>query len=490
MFRVNDAIQWHLWESIESRKPLDIERCFKEGIGKLQPGLKSVDWARLPEMQHWIGYCEEAEIQLGTASARYGTLRPSRAPCESRSMQIESVSASIGTEGLGIFGAHVGASFRLGRPHYLAASDTAAYPQPDSDRLEQHMGHQVLLIDTADKRAWLVPKLSIVWHLTLELIHRHCQTIHEDLLAVPSWDAEETVKQVMKATWNMVAYKDDYERRDVLVRHRVLHVLDQLQWREDDDIGRRQQTTSFPRAPWVGHSFQAWDVYEILRNQGYPRRRKISLSHRNKMWSALRESDSRPLILCGENLGNPIQPANSTRGGLCVKCQTVPVQRECLVAMVKSLYDGKILKENYKWLKIKDRWPFTPCTEGYRYGHRGRIQTVARSAGQDNDFESTCREYIKGAVMFADPRDFAGDRCGIVTRGLSTPLPTESRTQSVRDVDGDEDMGEPAQPSSAAQPGITGDKNAGHETPISRDHSVEHNPLEQQTQFKFGVMEQ
>ena len=186
-----------------------------------------------------------------------------------------------------------------------------------------------------------------------------------------------------------------------------------LQQRTDANITRQWQT-SLPRVPWSAQSLLAWDVVDILQREPFTHRRKIVLRSECSLWPALFNEDQNILILCGSNLGDLIRPSPMSSPRLCTKCQLVPTQRECLVAMVKSLKDSHLLRKKLKWACVKSRNPFISCTDSHRSGHFERIQSLVKREHCDPNMDNMLQHFYAGAIVFANPKHFQDDKCGAI----------------------------------------------------------------------------
>lgn len=98
----DNHVQWHL-KAIESPELSDCPSTLDSSLQNIRREDVRLDLDSLHRMRHFVGYCPEARIQLGTADADYNRYAESRTRIEHSSFQMDGFTASIGTEGMSIF---------------------------------------------------------------------------------------------------------------------------------------------------------------------------------------------------------------------------------------------------------------------------------------------------------------------------------------------------------------------------------------------------
>ena len=104
VFIYKDHLQWYLIPFQETNRDEDIGNVLRseEYPSALAP-IKELDWTSMYSKRHFLGFCPEAEITLGSSKAPYGDIKDSCAPIEKSTVRLKGFSASLGTEGMSVF---------------------------------------------------------------------------------------------------------------------------------------------------------------------------------------------------------------------------------------------------------------------------------------------------------------------------------------------------------------------------------------------------
>ena len=99
----SDYIQWHLESSDSEDSPIELEEVLKAYMQGSRPLAKNMKWDSVQSLRHFVGYCPEANVHLGSSDADYGPYADSHATIEGPSLASDGVNLSLGSEGMGIF---------------------------------------------------------------------------------------------------------------------------------------------------------------------------------------------------------------------------------------------------------------------------------------------------------------------------------------------------------------------------------------------------
>ena len=151
-FEGDRAIQWHLFLTELTDDVIDIKDDF----------YKVEDVKTLMERKAYLGWCKVSKVTLGTHEANVVDVGWSDPSAKQQRMKFSGVSLGVASSGLGIFGPSASANFTLAsncQPRFVDTKQTL------QDRLNLSIVRPVLLYDTSEKRAWLVPTVCLLLHM-------------------------------------------------------------------------------------------------------------------------------------------------------------------------------------------------------------------------------------------------------------------------------------------------------------------------------------
>ena len=191
-------IQWHLGSSCSSRQKLQL------GLLSNNQWVQIASPSQLSSARTFLGVYREAIVNLGTTSSidYFRGIRFSGAFDETHSAAIGApTSVSIGTSGMGIFGASVSAPIIYGKS-LMRAGDGIDHDYLDI--LQICKERPIILYDTGQdsERGWMVSMLCVILHL----IHTWAARTHtsNDVPVIdPRWDGGEAAYDALKDLGNL-----------------------------------------------------------------------------------------------------------------------------------------------------------------------------------------------------------------------------------------------------------------------------------------------
>jgi hypothetical protein len=340
----------------------------------LKNGLPADDYSQFKTMRCFVGWCEVAHIKLGTrdlaARVRYSNGRD-----QPRSLNPEGYSF------LGQLGASFPLSAILGLQknykyscHRIRSTHTTNYMVLLQDTSQQ----SVVLYDATQRRCWLVPKLSLLLHMSHT--YRSCFAVGLDVeipYAKPHTDARELIP-VLEPAGERSVLKGEATK---LIFRELLFALSV----------RMLETAEAVRESGRG-TLYGFEFMDVVRN---PDRgscmKRLDIQSRPAWFDLVNEVGT--VIVCSD-LGDAISaPEGSTRK--CTECNTVPQNRDYFVATLPYLLRlaeqrGVDLSDGSDCVRIAEKaeWrvesgAFTPCPhEGNSnvtcWDRPGLVQQVAQ----------------------------------------------------------------------------------------------------------------
>jgi hypothetical protein len=309
------SIQWHLLISKDDGAPM-------LGSGLREYNGEWVNISNLETLQKarcFLGWCRDCEIQLGTANSGYSSVTFSGL-AKDRGRVLEFKSITLGSSGVGFATAEAELSFPLPR----SVVRSTIYDNYN-DILNAAKRLMVLLYDTQDRRAWLVPAISVILHMALTWISEHSPSVilpH----AKAKWNGAEAAYTAIKTNSKLELGRSPDDDTAIPLSTLVKRLWSTL---THCDI---YLATELKRGLSVSYRLLGWEFKDIVdgANILHVKERGFGLSSCG--WDALTEDI---LLLVCARLGEAIKPAKSER--ICHSWNSVPKDRDYLAASVFCL---------------------------------------------------------------------------------------------------------------------------------------------------------
>ena len=415
-----DCLLWHLVRSTDRHHQIHLEdlNSDNETVNFDGEFYRAETLDCLSRRRTFLGFSPQIKVHLGTTRRE---IEPSRVPYESASAHLASLSASVGSEGLGFAGAHFGPNISICRS---LRANALSIPININDRLIRARDQPLLMYDLTTKRGFLIPEISALFHLVLSW-----STRHELLNAIPfapaTADNGRAVHDTIQGNASLVL-QETSDGEVVTLIDKVKQFLEQLDNLKEAQFGRM---TEGPRLSFLRQrSLLCWDCCDILELKSFPRRRKLRISKSllaNQWPKILCQSPDMLTLVC-KGLGEIV--TNAVAAQLCNICATPPVDCYCVVATIRCLLS--IPREtweccNLQWASPHGHKPFESCQRQFR-GNSQRLQILKRQ--RDGDFPWTNHE--DGALLFVEPQRQLRSRCELSDRRVTDIYPASGHEGS------------------------------------------------------------
>lgn len=342
------SIQWHLETASKSQlNPFRLQSTQSDWV-------KISDWRTFKDLRCFIGWCRSAHINLGT-SILTDQVAWSKEPSHRRTLHWSGI--NVGAQAVTASPLQMGL---LGQMTFTFVHNKIRFPSSTvfSKMLKDTSREVAIVVDCSDRRAWLVPKLSLLLHMSHIWIRRH--EINPN--PIPYADAHYaggSVEQTLKDCGDIALLG---EGEDCLKLRQLLLGLN------INLIESRRQTENANRRKLF--AFEFMDVI-CEPPQGGLMKQVLTVPEGRSWHGLLGLVDA--VVLCA-GLGHAITAAKGENGN-CTKCNTLPADSYYLAASLSSLNElivrqgyvlacaqnGEITISNDHYWKISGD-PFEDCT--------------------------------------------------------------------------------------------------------------------------------
>ena len=374
---------------------------------------ETTDFDLLSKARTFLGYCKNAGIHLGTKDPNFRDIKRSDAMIERDRPEVSrELSASLGSDGMGIFGAMFG--FKVIYPRALRGT-TKSINLSLEDRLLRSKEQPLLLYDTGKKRGWLVSELSVVLHIahawaacqdTSRKIPTNSVPFAKVLAdgGLAAWDAIREGKTLELSD-------DGIEGRPELFIDRIKNIVTALESRKELTIERENASGSRLRNR---PGLRGWEFVDLVTMSYLFKRREVPINTRTGGdWYHIANDNPDVVVLFCNGLGHPIKACEDENG--CPSWTRIPEGNDYLTASVPCL---KHLAEIHGG--SSPYWKLTPNF----YWHRPPGEILFEDC--DYDRESGCNRLqdiktknsnapgaipLNASVIFGKPESIRKPRC-------------------------------------------------------------------------------
>jgi hypothetical protein len=409
------------------------EQSYRAFVGKLR------------SCRHFLGWCEYVNVTLGTSSARYEVCWT--AAEEERYTKTKSSQTATG--GVSIKGILTGS---LSRTWNIRDNRNPRFPLADkSDNLrtilDSRAEEHVILYDPDEKRAWMVPYLSVLLHIVIVRIKRRRYKVQlhyadsvqtaaqdraqdraqngaeaavQDRAQGAAQDAAQNGAQDAAQDATQDATQDTAEdaattARDTLLRNRALNLA------EDDSnepylveeviklLDRALQNALPIKAkPKIlgttlfGTTLFGNELMDLVLCEAPFRTRKKGLEISHGGWTKLTKNVQ--IVLFCQGLGDVLQP-DPSHVQRCANCATVPAQHDYLAASVKGithLWERRLL-HGFTWQLTENSFDPCPGAQGSCCRRLQRLDWAKFSVNHGVEIPPNLGDFTEGAVIFGRP---------------------------------------------------------------------------------------
>lgn len=335
MSQTEESIQWHFASQKDRREPINLETI------KIicQTSLKGLDLDSLCDSskRHFLGLWEHAEIHLGTKDSNHKVITKSGADEESsRPVVVKEFPLTVGSSGLGIFGAQGQAKWTLSK---AVEAELRAEDQLLIDQI-RHAGESAsILYDNDTKCGWLVSELSLIYELILAWAMRQKDTHRKALLScLPQAEVDygggKAVSDLLDREGNRVILPKSGNEGEVLLRDRFITMFNAFQKRKDQ-VKLKKDDGFQPLRFLRSSTLYGWDFDDIASQIRVAKRREISISSSSGGWEKIASQNPDIVVVFCTKAGFPIRARDRTR--ICDYWTPLPPPKSYLIASVPTV---------------------------------------------------------------------------------------------------------------------------------------------------------
>jgi hypothetical protein len=280
--------------------------------------LKSLTHART-----FLGCYKKVDIHLGTENAAYDRIAFSQANPSSQRPEFSgfslglSLAKVVGISGTGNFTIPKRLSMtRQERSYEQILSYSSTMP--------------IILYDTSDRRAWMVPALAVILHMihiwaSLQKEKFPTLTIPSLPYAKPACDIGRAAQEVIYENSNLQLYISKDDNQPYFLKDRVKQY-----WLELETAIAAEKDHQC-----LTGKLHGWELMEVVSRDPLSEAKEPSVREFRGNWSGL-ASDPNMIVLFCRGLGEVIVP-NSEAQKLCSEWKSVPTEKDYLTASVKCI---------------------------------------------------------------------------------------------------------------------------------------------------------
>lgn len=440
------CVQWHYTSEDETGEQVSLDVLMdKQGLEGADVlvgcGKDLLNDFRETTTRHFVGYCENVQIHLGTQGSSYDrAVAPPINIAETagteirynRSIRPNLLSLGAGL-GAGLSWAGLGTSFSLpkSKKQELVRDDELL-----SELVEKSKDHVSILYDAKEKIGWFVSELSVILHLVHSWAAQNMGENYTGQLphAQPLGDGGQAALQAIMEG-RSAALRDVWNTSEAItLEQRVRSTYLSFRALKQKLVKQDRETVKAPNWPkkrLYGYNFT--HLSELCDNVD---RIKVTIeSDLSGGWESIPRNEPEILVVMTHDIGQVIHPVRNAP--LCDSWKPAPSGMYLLVASVPCIV---------KWSRHLRAGEYTSMLSAKHYCHRRgsvfepfagnsqegcqRIQKLSSSRPKSKDeslwFEASCKD---GAVVFggdAAIKRHLRHSCTMETAGPSEPATTNS----------------------------------------------------------------
>ena len=375
----HNATQWHLvhLENDDFIMLSDLASFEDRALVPLK------DFDLLVHSRSFLGCYKEVNVNLGTETVAYDRLTTSDVTVPRRRPELSGFSLGLALPKFG--GPSATVNFAL--PKRLSVR------RPE-DSYEQILSYSssmpIILYDTSDRRAWMVPTIGVILHM----IHvwaclQKSQFPALSLSNVPyTTGGHDIGREAQEVVYNN-SHLELYVSKDNNEPYLLKDLVKKYWLGLEMVIAARQDHKFAGKGNLIG-----WDMMEVINRDPFSGLKTPSMKGFKGTWEELARDPNMVVLFC-QGLGDVIIP-NPQAQRLCDKWRLVPQDKDyltattcCVVQCSHRFYGHTIF-----WEQTKDAAPFADCDHDK---HRRHVQRLAKRRGSSlvtNELE------WKGAFVF------------------------------------------------------------------------------------------
>jgi hypothetical protein len=379
----NIGIQWHFQSShnhVQLSEFTDTYQPWRVGSEKTLEEVASL-------RRHFIGWCGNAEVTLGTDSLPHARLRTSAMPSGERTWNFKEI----------IFGGGLASPFSLNVQVVMARRDEQKRHEPLTyfpKLIEDSQKESVLVYSVNEDRGWLVPRLSAL-HFMVFLHAKDSRLEPEPPRATPN--SEDTRRVLLENSELQLSPEGISAMAKAELSQRLKHIFmakhNRLEWAEEHCRQHRARNHMFYR-----NNIYGVELYDIAIDRNDSTVKKTRLRETHGGWIKLvdlPQTGFKGVLFC-DGLGDVIKCSTSARPGrLCDQYLNIPKEKSYLCATIPCLRNLELGNAGRHRQALSSETSCTPsCSSKGHQFHRFVAKTAA-SVVPDGLPQSGCMVFGK-----------------------------------------------------------------------------------------------
>lgn len=383
-----ESVQWHLLYD-QKPTPISLALLADEHSRALWP-LTELEF--LAQRRTFLGCYKEVGIHLGTEDTAYDRVGFSQANPPRQKPVFSGFSLGITMPKFG--GPSAAVHFTKPKRQSLTREERSY-----EDILSYSSSMPLILYDTSDRRAWMVPALGVILHMihiwaSLQKDNFPTMCIPDLPYAKVAWDIGREAQEVIYKNSSLQLYisedgNEPYTLKDLVKKY----------WMELEHaiVAEKDHESS------TDH-LTGWDLMELVTRDPHSRAKNPATREFKGNWNGLTSDPNMVVLLCS-GLGEVIVPNNDTQK-LCNMWKSVPTEQDYLTASVKCImqlskrFPGadscSKLGHTLFWQPSHETAPFADCLHDDRSPCH-RAQELVRNCSRP---QSTTILEKQGAIVF------------------------------------------------------------------------------------------
>jgi hypothetical protein len=320
--KLDDRVQWH---AISSQDP-ETRLSYQDALARCKARAlsKEVSLEHIQSCRAIVGWCSVATSRLGSDLANYENIDYSGA--KDVDSAIRCAGGSLGFQQFGMaaldfkFGAKDGkCHFQRSGPYQRIVSAAEKTP--------------IVLYDTGEQRAWLVPASSVMLHMAQ---HRHTlepfEMNEKRVRLNTNVPLDSSAKKVLLNNESLrLSDTEEYTFKDV-----ILNIWSLLEFLIDQNVTRDRNASGACLKGTLHDSLTGFEFKAVVEERSPFRQKQMHLGKTNGGWPQLvRDIDA--LVLLADGFEDIILPADQGNPRLCRSWQRVPKGQDHLATSTKTL---------------------------------------------------------------------------------------------------------------------------------------------------------
>jgi hypothetical protein len=421
----DDAIQWHLEYKRQTEPPKKRSIAQILAMPHIFNRYKSQNPDELFHKRCFLGWAEEVVVMIGTREFSRSEVYKSEAILPPRTRRVKSNNIAMGISCLGIVGAN---GSKTWQETFMPSNVTLEINKDIYDTLADDSDQTVLIYDTREQTAWLLPHPSVILYLIHKILARRKFQLFdgdretEFKFAEPSWDAASEASSILHEIIGFKVRKSSKFKEDLSETVKdVCFLLDFLGDRLDEATSEFELIDGSEKANIYG-----FELSEVIHMKN---RFDIMQARIDQPWTQMVRK--RGMVLFCAGLAQAISPVLKSSASLCSTYQRVPPERNLLATTGAALHS--FLEPNKRpngctvGNKVKWAMDNKPLLRSHEHGQTNSVYHeqslhIVETSTPDPSMLGSVSCHMSSGFIFTDHRSRIACSEGLVP-AKSPPLP-------------------------------------------------------------------